>query len=107
MISSKKRLKGNLSKEDSLFLHLLKYNHFVDKCLISEVLTELGISNALNCDRSYISRLIKLNENKGNILRKSSRIMDNYRKQYAFFLTEKGLKIASELKNYYKIEKQE
>lgn len=85
----------------------MKYNHQVDKSLVSELVTEQGISNTLNCDRSYISRLIKMNEEEGNILRKSSRIIDKHRKQNVFFLTEKGLKIASELKNYYKIENQE
>ena len=100
-------MEGGISKEELLFLHLLKYNHQVDRTLVTELLTEQGISNTLNCNRSYISRLIKTNEEDGNIIRKSSRIMDKHRKQNAFFLTEKGLKIASELKNYYKMENQD
>ena len=64
----------------------------------------------MKCDLGFISRILKKNEEKGLIERKSSRIKNKDRKQYTFFLTEKGLDYASELKQNankfkFKIEK--
>ncbi len=90
---------GNLAKEELLFMHLLRNNHYRGHYIVPEVITEKGIKCALGCDLSLISRLLKKNEEKGYIYRVLSKVENKKRKQNAFFLTEEGVRIARELVN--------
>jgi hypothetical protein len=89
--------KEYFSKEEMLFLHLLNQNHNRDHYIVSESITEKGITNALECDMSLISRLLNKNEKKGYIYRMLAKVENKKRKQNAFFLTDDGIRIALEL----------
>ena len=80
-----------------MFLHLLEINHYREKYVVDSSLTESGICEILNCTQSHVSRLLKQNEEEGNIFRKKARIEGNKRKLCVFFLTEKGMKIGKEI----------
>lgn len=86
-----------MTKEELLFIHLLENNHHRNRYVVSELITEKGIRMALECDISLISRLLKKNEQQGYIYRLLSKVENKKRKQNAFFLTEKGLDLASEI----------
>jgi DNA-binding MarR family transcriptional regulator len=89
----------NFTKEELLFVYLLKYNFLRDNYVVTELITEKGIQSALKCDLGHISRLLKKNEENGLVYRTLSKIKNRKRKQFAFFLTEEGKKVASELMN--------
>ena len=84
----------NLTVEEKLLLHLLDYKDQQNKYAVSELITEEGIQRALGCDLSLISRLLMKNENEGYTYRKLLKIKNKKRKQYAFFLTDKGIELA-------------
>ena len=98
-ISIKVKNITQLTKEELLFLHLLKNNHHQDRYVVSEIITEKGIHEALDCDLGLISRILKKNEEKGWIYQSLLKIENKKRKQNAFFLTKEGLEIALELNN--------
>ena len=91
----------NLTKEELLFLHLLDHNDCRGHYIVTVSITEQGIRNALDCDLSLISRIIKRNEEKGHIFRTLSKVENKKRKQNAFFLTDEGLSLAEELQKKY------
>jgi DNA-binding PadR family transcriptional regulator len=62
------------------------------------LITEQGIKSSLDCDLSLVSRLLKKNEKKGYLSRELMKVENKKRKQNAFFLTEKGEKVALEIK---------
>jgi hypothetical protein len=80
--------------EEQLFVYLLQYNNLQNNYVIPDLITQQGITNALDCDRSFISRLLRKNEREGLIFRKLIKIENKKRKQNAFFLTEEGIKYA-------------
>lgn len=86
-----------LTKEELILVHLLINNHDQDDYIVKESITEQGIQREVNCDLSYISRLLKDNERNGYLYRKKLNINTKKRKQNAFFLTEKGKKIAKDI----------
>jgi DNA-binding MarR family transcriptional regulator len=94
--------KRNLTYEKFLFLHLLRNNYIKDNYIVPESITEKGIQKVLNCNLGHISRILKKNEKKGNIYRKLLRIEYRKRKQFAFFLTPKGIKVAEKFKNEFR-----
>jgi DNA-binding MarR family transcriptional regulator len=89
----------NLTKEQLLFLHLLKYNHQQNEWIVSEFITEQGIQNELKCTLGFISQLLKKNEDDGYIYRTKSKLIKSKRKQNTFFLTNEGMKLAIEINN--------
>ena len=89
--------KEKLTKEDLLLIHLLNYNYHRDRYVVTELITEQGIQSVIACDLSLISRLLSKNEKKEYIYRKLLKIKNKKRKMCAFFLTERGEKIAKEL----------
>ena len=88
-----------LTKDELLLVYLLNHNNLQDHYVVPDIITEQGIQNALNCDLGHISRMIKKIEEKGYIFRTLSKIENKKRKRNVFFLTEEGLKVASELTN--------
>lgn len=91
--------KENLTKEELLFLYLLKYDNQKENYLVKDSITENGIHKACNCTLGLISRILIKNEKNGYIFRKKVKIINKKNKQYAFFLTESGLNIALEIKD--------
>ena len=87
----------NLTKEELLFLHLLKNNHLRGKYMVSELFTQQGIQSILECDLSLVSRLLKKNEEEGYIHRSLLKIENKKRRQNAYFLTDEGIKFAMDL----------
>jgi DNA-binding PadR family transcriptional regulator len=79
-------------------LHLLHNNQNQEKYIVSEIITQKGIQSEINCGLGYISRILKKNEEDGYIYRTLMKIENKKRKQYAFFLTEEGLRFAEELR---------
>jgi DNA-binding MarR family transcriptional regulator len=75
----------------------LNNEHQRDNYIASKLITQQGIKNILDCDLSLISRILKRNEDDGNIHKRLSKIENKKRKQYIYFLTEKGAKIALEI----------
>ncbi|UCH88757.1 MAG: hypothetical protein JSV49_11010 [Thermoplasmata archaeon] len=96
-IPKEKSTSNNLTKEDLLFLHLLKNNRQRDNYIVTESLTQKGIQKELKCGLGLISRILIKNEKEDYICRKKLRIEDKKRKQNVYFLTDEGLKIAKEL----------
>jgi DNA-binding MarR family transcriptional regulator len=87
----------NLTKEQLMFLHLLKFNHQQDDFIVTDLITEQGIKNEINCTLGLVSRILKKNEEIGYIFRTKLKIVKCRRKQNVFFLTENGLIIATEI----------
>ena len=63
-----------ITKEELLFLHLLNFKYNREDYVVSDMITERGIQAAIECDLSYVSRLLKKNEKKGFIHREKLRI---------------------------------
>lgn len=61
----------------------------------------------INCSLCYISRILKKIEEEGYVYRRLMRIENKKRKHNAFFLTDKGFKLAEKIreKNSDRIEK--
>ena len=87
----------DLTIEQLIFLHLLKFNHQHDDSIVTALITEQGIKNELNCSLGFVSQLLKKNEDIGYIFRTKSKIVRSRKKQNVFFLTENGLKLAKEI----------
>ena len=98
MIISAKKTNRNITIEDLIFLHLLNNYHDQEKYIVSELLTEKGMQNELNCSLCYISRVLKKIEKEGYVYRRLMRIEKKKRKYHAFFLTDEGLKLAKRIK---------
>jgi DNA-binding PadR family transcriptional regulator len=98
LLISSKNSKYNLTIEDNILLHLLENNFDQDEYIVLDSITEKGIQSSINCGLGYISRILKKNEEQGYIFRKLMRIENGKRKQYAFFLTKEGLKLAEKLR---------
>jgi DNA-binding MarR family transcriptional regulator len=88
---------SSLTKEELLFLHLFSLNHLKDSYVVSEELTEKGIQEELDCNLGLVSRILRKNEQEGNIIRMKSKILTKKRRQNVFFLTKSGMKIAQEI----------
>lgn len=86
----------NYCIEKRLFLHFLELNNQREKFVVDQALTQKGIQKILDCDIGYLSRLLKQNEIQGFIFRRKVHVYDGNKKQYAFFLTDKGNKLALE-----------
>ena len=78
-------------------MHLYEDDHYRNYLVVPESLTLQGISNKLECAISLVSRIVSENEKDGYIYRTKSKIINGKRKQYTFFLTEEGLKLAKEI----------
>ena len=88
------------SKEELLFLHLLNHGSNQDDYAVTDMVTQEMISNALDCDIGYVSRLLKKNIKKGYIRCKKARTMNKHRLQNAYFLTIKGEKFALKINEF-------
>lgn len=82
------------TKEDLLFLYLLKNNTLRDRYIVPGLFTQHGLQSVLDCDQSYISRLLRKNEREGLISRRMLKIENRKQRQNAFFLTEEGIRFA-------------
>ena len=71
------------------------------KYSVTKELTQNGIQNIIDVDLSHVSRVLKRNEELGLIERKKIRINNGSRKQYAFFLTDKGLGLVKTILNNF------
>jgi DNA-binding PadR family transcriptional regulator len=89
----------NLTKEEYLFLYLLKFDDQKEEYLVKDSITEQGIQNALKCTLGLISRILTRNEKDGYIYRKKAKIINKKNKQNVFFLTDVGLDVAIEIKS--------
>lgn len=98
-IISKDNDSEKLTKEEELLLLLLEHNYEKDNHVVSESITEQGISVELNCTIGYTSCLLKKNEENGYIYRTKLKIINGTRNRYVFFLTDTGLELAREIKN--------
>lgn len=87
----------NFKIDELILLYLLNYDHLRDNYMVSESFTEQGIQRIFRYNLGHISRVIKNLEQKELIFRSLRKIENKDRKQNTFFLTEKGLKAASEL----------
>lgn len=100
-IKSEIEKNSNLTKEELLFLHLFRYNNQKENHVVSSQLTQHGIQNCIECDGSFVSRLLKKNEENGYIYHHLSIIEYKKRKQFVYFLTGQGINLAKELKRRY------
>lgn len=94
-----------MTKEELLVIYLLNFNRYRDQFIKPEDITQKEIQRELNCNHGYLSRLLKESEKKGIVLKQKSRINNKERIQYVYFLTEKGIKYASELNQKIKNQK--
>ncbi len=91
-----------------MFLHLLNCNKYENAYIVPEHLTQMGIKKEINCDLGFLSRILKENVEKGYIYRKKSKVENQKKKLFVYFLTTNGLKIAREVnklrlkKSHYK-----
>ena len=81
-----------------IFLHLLDFCQCKRDFIVPKSITQKGIQNAVNCNQSVISRILKKNEEEGNIYRVLKRIENSNRKQNAYFLSDIGIPIAEEIR---------
>lgn len=72
--------------------------------VVPESLTLQGISNKINCTIALASRILIQGENDGYIYRTKSKVINGKRKQYTFFLTDKGIKLAKEILENFECE---
>jgi DNA-binding MarR family transcriptional regulator len=91
---------SDLTKEELVLLYLLENNNNgnCDDYIAPETATAQGIQKAVKCNSGYLSRILRKFENDGYIRRSKSKIAKKKRKQYAFYLTDKGEKFAEKLK---------
>lgn len=84
--------------QDRILYHLLNNNCNLNLVEIPDCLTQQGISDSVSTDKCHIPYYLKNLIEKDIIDKISSRVIGKKRKQIIYFLTEKGIKIANDIK---------
>ena len=83
--------KNLISKRDRVFLHLNEYSDFLKRTKFPLELTQNGISQAVEADRAYVSKLFFSLKEEGYIEEKrKERVSGANSKRKVYFLTPKG-----------------
>ena len=83
--------KNLISKRDRVFLHLNEYSDFLKRTKFPMELTQNGISQAVEADRAYVSKLFFSLKEEGYIEEKrKKRVSGANSKRKVYFLTAKG-----------------
>jgi tetratricopeptide (TPR) repeat protein len=88
-----------LTAREGILLHLLESERYRDDDILPESVTQPGIARALDTDRSYISFVISRMAEKKLLSQRLGRIEGARRKRKVYFLMEKGLTVAREIRD--------
>lgn len=83
--------------DEQILLHILNFQEFEGEYKIPFSISQLGIAKMLNTTRSLVSYHIGKFKKKGMIKEKLGRIIGVPRKRKVYFLTEKGVKLGTDL----------
>jgi DNA-binding PadR family transcriptional regulator len=96
-----KKYKISLSVEKRIILHLAENMKYKDKYEVTDNITQQGIALAVCIRHEHVSRSVLKLQNEDLIFVRSALINEVQRHKKAYFLTQKGLKYANEIKKWF------
>lgn len=100
-----KKYKISLSIEKRIILHLSNYNRYRTKLIVTNEVSQQGISNAAGIRLEHVSRAIKKLIQDDFIYMRNTRILEADRIKKAYFLTKNGKQYALRIKEWFRNKK--